>query len=120
MKVFSAKKPDATRIYTLGLAADDAPGATFSGTPTVTVAVYDKSDVDDPDAGDMVSGSPAKNSEAVVIEAETVAINRAISQLIGDGLDGAVYVVTFKCDLSDGQTFCEDVLLPVTKYAPTP
>lgn len=120
MKVFPAKKPDAKRIYTLGLSADDAPGATFSGTPTVTVSIYDKSDVADAGAADMRDGSPAKNSQAVTIEQESVPINRAISQLIGDGVDGALYVVTFKCDLSDGQTFCEDVLLPVTKYAPTP
>lgn len=120
MKSFPAKGVDERRIYSVGLSADEAPGATFSGTPTVTVEVYDKSDVADAGAGDMPDGSPAKNSEAVTIEQESVPINRAISQAIQAGLAGAVYVVTFKCDLSDGQKFVEQVLLPVTKYVPTP
>lgn len=120
MKSFPAKGVDEKRIYTVGLSADEAPGATFSGTPTVTIAVYDKSDVADPSAADMTSGSPEKNSADVVIEQETVPQDRAISQMIEAGVPGCDYVVTYKCDLSDGQTFVEQVLLRVEKYVPTP
>jgi hypothetical protein len=120
MKRFSAKGAGIKRIYTVGLRPDNCPTATLSGTPAVTVEVYDKNDVGqgDPDAATMTTGSAFKNAAAIVIEGVTVAINRAISQAIEDGVAGVVYVARFRCEQSDGQMFAEDVILPVSKYVP--
>lgn len=119
MQEFEAKLPGESRNYTMAFTQDLPQGATISTDPgaiEVDVDIYDMSDVDDPAAADMVDGSPALNADPVCIRGRQVGSHEAIIQPIKGGVPGATYVVTFTAKLTNGRTFMDQGLLPVSKY----
>ena len=71
---------------------------------TCTIEKSEYSDVDDADPSALKSGTASVNTEAVVIDGETVATGNAGMQLIQPDTDnaGVEYLITWMGDFSDG------------------
>jgi hypothetical protein len=122
MQSFSPKKVDQKVTYTVAFSrqmADLAANAVLTS-PTVIIAVYDKSGVDDDTPDSVLDGTAQVNADAVTIDGVSIPAGQAVLQATKAGIEGCKYVLSFKAMRPDGQEVVCDALLHVEKYVPTP
>jgi|GEM_PF-4176836 len=117
MREFETKKPASTYLYSVAFSEMLPEGATIDDFD-VSIAIYEASDLQDPDVATMLEGSASLNSGAVTVNEVEYPANTVLMQKIKGGIIGADYVLTFAPIFSDGEKPFFDVLLPVRAYEP--
>lgn len=124
MDAFRNKGTNEIRTFTAAFNKFTAQGATISqtgGSYSVSVALHEDSEVDDPNPSAMLNGSPSFNStDVVTLDLVKVPANTGLMQSITGGVVGALYVVTFQVTLSTGEKPYEQATLFITEYVPDP